>query len=183
MTTPAGDTTLRRTSQPYYPPAGTYFVVKTRGLIPWIIRRATGCWADHAGIFIDHEGGIVEAEPGGVRYGRIDEYDGCRIAVNTGEDMTVDQRRVVAATARDMVGERYNDLGIVDDGLESLGLRWRWLTRRAEADHEVICSQAVAIAGHKAGLDWRNGRAGYSEVTPADLARRPGMQPWPTRAA
>lgn len=176
---PPGEAVFKRAARSYYPPAGTYFVVKTSGLIPWLIRRACHSWADHAGVFIDNEGGIVEAEPGGVRAGHIGEYAGCRIAVNLGEDMTVDQRRIVAQAAKDMVGEAYNVLGIVDDGLEALGAPWKWLARHAENDHEVICSQAVALAGHKAGLDWRGGRTGYSEVTPADLARRPGVVPWP----
>lgn len=162
-----------------FPPAGVYGVVKTRGFFPWVVRRATHSWANHAFIFIDDEGAIVEAEPGGVRHNRIGSYSGCRIAVNLGDEMTVDERRAVAQAATDMVGEDYNFLGIVDDGLEALGIPWKWLTRRAEGDHEVLCSQVVALAGHKAGLDWRGGRAGYSEVTPADLARRSGMRPWP----
>ena len=176
-----GETVFKR-QVPYYPPAGTYFVVKTHGWVPWIVRRATHSWANHAGIFVDDEGGIIEAEPGGVRYARIDEYAGCRVAVNTAEGMTAEQRRIVAQTARDVVGEPYNDLAIVDDGLESLGWRWRWLAKRAAGEHEVICSQVVAVVGLKAGLNWCCGRETAAEVTPADLARRPGMQPWPAPA-
>ena len=174
-------TPLKRAVPSIWPPAGTYGVVKTRGLVPWIIRRATHGWADHAFVVVDNAGGIVEAEPGGARKGHLAEYFGCRIAVNSAEDTTVQQRAIVAAAALRTVGVPYNNLGIVDDGIEALGWHWRWLTSRAAGDHELICSQLVAQCGHEAGLDWRCGRAGYSEVTPADLARRFGMQPWPGR--
>lgn len=172
------ETTFRRdgAASPW-PAAGLYGVVKTSGLIPWIIRRATHSQFDHAFVVIE-DGAIVEAEPGGVRLGHLSEYYGCRIAINSGEEMTVQQRIVVATTARAMVGKPYNDLAIVDDGLESLGWRWRWLVKRASGDGEVVCSQLVAIAGHAAGLDWRGGAATSAETTPAMLARRPGMQPW-----
>lgn len=175
----AGDTVLKRAVQPYYPPAGTYGVVRTRGLIPWIIRAATKSPYDHAFIVVDDEGAIVEAEPGGARHNRIDDYEGHRIALNLGETTTADQRRIIAQAATDAVGEPYNTLGIIDDGLESLGARWAWLAKYAAGDGEVLCSQLVAVCGRKAGLDWLCGKAYPGEVTPADLARRPGMQPWP----
>lgn len=165
-----------------WPAAGLYGVVKTSGLIPWIIRRATSGWADHAFV-IAEDGVIVEAEPGGVRLGHLSEYYGNRIAINDGEDMSVDQRGAVVAAAKAMIGKPYDDLAIVDDGLESLGWHWRWLARRADGDGELICSEVVARAGSAAGLDWRCGAATTAEVTPAMLARRPGMTPWTYPAA
>lgn len=163
-----------------WPAAGLYGVVKTSGFVPWVIRRATHSQFDHAFVILA-DGVIVEAEPGGVRLGHLWEYAGCRIAVNSGEDMTVAQRTTVADVARAMVGIPYGDLQIADDGLECLGWHWRWLAKRAGADHEVVCSQLVAQAGQSAGLDWRGGAATVAEVTPAMLARRPGMMPftWP----
>jgi hypothetical protein len=160
-----------------WPSAGLYGVVKTHGLIPWIIRRATSGWADHAFVILE-DGAIVEAEPGGVRLGHLSEYYGCRIAVNSAEEMTVAQRTTVAATAKTMIGKPYNDLAIADDGLECLGWHWRWLLKRASGDGEVVCSQMVALCGQAAGLNWRGGAASNTETTPAMLARRPVMQPW-----
>jgi len=160
-----------------WPTAGRYFVVKTHGFVPWVIRRACHSWADHAGIILD-DGAIVEAEPGGVRLGHLSEYYGCRIAINSAEEVTVDQRVTVVATAKEMIGKPYNDLAIVDDGLESLGWHWHKLAKWASDDGEVVCSQLVALAGQAAGLDWRGGAQTTTEVTPGDLARRPGMTPW-----
>lgn len=160
-----------------WPDAGRYFAVKTHGVFPWLVRRGTHSWADHAGIILP-DGAIVEAEPGGVRLGRLSEYYGCRIAINSAEEMTVAQRTAVVVTAKTMVGKAYDDLAIADDGLECLGWHWRWLLNRASDNGEVVCSQMVALCGQAAGLDWRGGADTTTETTPAMLARRPGMQPW-----
>lgn len=172
--------TLPRHARPSgpWPPIGSYFVVRTHGFVPWVIRRATHSWADHAGVVTDPDGGIVEAEPGGARRGHLSEYAGCRIAVNLGEVMTDVQRDRVAVAALGMVGVAYNDLDIADLGLEALGAHWRRLARWASDDGELICSQLVAKAGQAADVDWLCGRDNPVQVTPADLARRPTMQPW-----
>lgn len=172
------ETTFRRdpAASPW-PATGRYFVVKTSGFVPWVIRRATHSAYDHAGIVLE-DGAIIEAEPGGVRIGHLSEYYRCRIAINSGEDMTVEQRTAVVAAARAMVGVPYDDLAIVDDGLESLGWHWRWLAKRAAGNGELICSALVARAGSAAGLDWSCGQPDFEQVTPAMLARRDGMQPW-----
>lgn len=173
------ETILRHAEPPSpWPQAGLYFVVKTHGFIPWVIRRATRSPYDHAGIVVDYNGGIVEAEPGGVRRGHLSEYAGCRIAINAAEDTSVTQRATVADAAVRMLNTPYDELAIVDDGLEALGWRWRWLAKRAASNGELICSQLVAIAGHSAGLDWSCRQSSFAEVTPAMLARRPGMVPW-----
>lgn len=171
------ETTFRRDAASPWPAAGLYGVVKTSGLVPWIIRRAGHSWADHAFVILE-DGAIVEAEPGGSRIGHLSEYYRCRIAINSAEDMTVEQRAAVAAAARAMVGVPYDDLAIVDDGLESLGWHWRWLAKRAAGNGELICSALVARAGSAAGLDWSCGQPDFEQVTPAMLARRPGVQPW-----
>lgn len=173
------ETVFRHNTPPSpWPLAGLYFVVQTHGLFPWIVRRATHSAFDHAGIVTDPDGGIVEAEPGGVRRGHLSEYAGCRIALNSDEDMTVAQRAVVAEAALGMVGLQYNDLAIIDDGLNALRWHWRWLARHAATDGEVVCSQLVALAGSNAGLNWRCSQMSFAEVTPAMLARRPEMRSW-----
>lgn len=171
------ETTFRRDAASPWPAAGRYGVVKTSGWIPWIIRRATHSQFDHAFVTLE-DGALVEAEPGGVRIGHLSEYYKCRIAINSGEDMTVDQRTQVVAAARAMVGKAYDDLAIAEDGLESLGWHWRWLLNRASSNGEVVCSQMVALCGQAAGLDWRGGADTTTETTPAMLARRPGVQSW-----
>lgn len=158
------------------PKAGYYGVVQTPGWFPWVIQKATRSWADHAFMLVDDHGTLVEAMPGGVRYGHLSQYEGCRAAFNLGERMTDAQRMQVVAAAEAMVGTPYNDIGIVDDGLAALGWHWRLLARLANGDHELDCSQAVALMGKAARLNWSCGRQVLCEVTPGDLQRRPGMR-------
>jgi uncharacterized protein YycO len=172
------DITFRRdpAASPW-PAAGLYGVVKTSGLVPWVIRRATHSQFDHAFVVLE-DGAVVEAEPAGVRLGHLSEYYGCRIAINSAEEMSVEQHAAVVAAAKAMIGVPYDDLAIVDDGIEALGWHWRWLARHAAGNGELICSALVARAGHAASLDWSCGQPDFEQVTPALLARRPGMQPW-----
>ncbi len=162
----------------HYPPAGTCVVVRTRGFVPWVIRRATRSWCDHALIVTDDHGTIVEAVPGGVRTGHLSEYARCPMAANTEEPVTAASRRLIAAAAQTMAGTPYNDLAIVDDGLGALGWHWQWLARHAAGDHELICSALCVKAAAFAGLDWSCGKTDPEQVTPGDLARRPYMREW-----
>lgn len=155
---------------PWYPPKGSYVCVKTRGIGAWLVRVGTRSWADHAFIVVDDRGGIVEAMPGGVRKGHITEYSGRRTAVCT--EGTAAQRDRVVWAALGMVGIPYDDLDLVDIGLECVGIRWRWLQRAVERSRSVICSQAVAVCGRSAKLDWSCGQELLCDVTPAMLASR-----------
>ena len=153
---------------PWYPPVGSFVVVSTPGLAGWVISRATHSWANHALIVVNDAGGIVEAEPGGVRAGHLSEYSGRRTAVCTqGIDA---QRAAVAKAALGMVGVPYDDLDIVDIGLETIGIKWGWLEHLVEKQRSIICSQMVAKCGQIAGLDWSCGQSDLAEVTPAMLA-------------
>lgn len=157
-------------SAPWYPKTGSYVVVSTPGWRSEVIRLATHSWADHALIVVNDAGGIVEAEPGGVRLGHLTEYSGRKTAVCTqGTDA---QRQLVAQAALAMVGVPYDDLDIVDIGLECIGIRFGWLEALVEKQKSIICSQLVAKCGMKAGLDWSCGKADLAEVTPAMLAAR-----------
>jgi uncharacterized protein YycO len=153
---------------------GTYFCVGTPGFAETIIKAATHSLVDHCGIITSTDGALVEAMPGGVRRAHIVEYFGRGLYLSAPEG-TPQQRNQIAEIAEAQVGTPYNDLAIVDDGLESLGVFWGWLANLANGDHEVICSQLVAMCADKAGLDWMCGKKRASEVTPADLKRRPGM--------
>jgi hypothetical protein len=155
---------------------GRYIVVSSPGIVPRIIERITRSSFSHAAQIVSTGGDIIEAMPGGVRRAHISEYAGRRMLINS-DPMSSGQQAALVAAAEAMVAVSYNDLAIVDDGLESLGVRWSWLARLANADHETICSQLVALIGVHAGYDWLCGKQYASEVRPADLARRPGMRP------
>ncbi len=175
MDTSTGTVTFRRV-----PAAGLYGCVQTRGFWPWLIRRATRSWANHAFVSIG-DGHIIEAEPGGVRVRDISEYAGCRIAYNDTEPTTDLQRAQVAEYASNLRGEAYDWIADTTDGLAALGLRWRILgTISHRARRAVMCSELVAEAGRAANLDWLCGQPDPAQVTPAMLAQRLTEQPWNT---
>jgi hypothetical protein len=155
---------------PWYPPVGSYVVVSTPGWRSRVIRLATRSWADHALIVVNDAGGIVEAEPGGVRLGHLTEYSGRRAQTCT--QGSAAQRQVVAKSALGMVGLRYDDLDIVDIGLGCIGIKWGWLERLVEQQKSIVCSQLVAKCGQIAGLDWSCGQKDLALVTPGMLAAR-----------
>ena len=62
-------------------------------------------------------------------------------------------------------------------GLEDLGWHWRLLARIARVDKRLMCSQTTVACGKAAGLDWLCGRSSADQVSPGDLANRPGVQP------
>lgn len=153
---------------------GTYFCVGTPGLAEDLIKLGTHSLVDHCGIVVSETGDVVEAMLGGVRRANLSEYHGRRLYLSSPEGSGV-QRAHVAAFAEEKVGTPYNLLAIANDGLESIGLFWAWLTNLVGHDHGVICSWLVAMCGQEAGFDWSCGKKNLSEVTPAMLNRRPGM--------
>lgn len=152
---------------------GRYICVGGRGFVPRVIEAATRSKFCHVVMVETSDGGIIEAMPGGVRRAHISQYAGLPACSNLAERMTSAQQGQIVAAAQGMLGTAYNDIGLVDDGLESLGLAWKWLANLSSADREVLCSQAVAMMGAAAGFDWSCGKRKLSEVTPANLARRP----------
>lgn len=161
----------------FAPPPGCYGVVKAGGFYAWLIRAATKSKYDHAFVVCDNLR-IIEAAPSGARWAELADYDGCEILYNTGEAMSDAQRKAVVAEAVTLLGTPYGWTDIVRLGLRTLGIQWGWLTRRADNERAMICSQIVARCGEAAGLDWNCGREAPAAVTPADLAKRDGMQPW-----
>lgn len=160
-----------------YPLPGSYVVVRTGGIVPWIIRAATDGWSNHAFI-VGYDGAIIEAQPGGVRVGHLGDYKGCRMAVNSDEDYPrPDSRALVVNAAMKMVGKPYNEIDLLELGLESLGLGWWLLAKVAADDGGVICSQLVAAIGKQVGLAWMCGKRNAADVRPVDLEERPGMTP------
>jgi hypothetical protein len=156
---------------------GYYGLVRTPGEIPWLIRRATRSRYDHAFITLG-DGQIAEAEPGHVRISPIVKYAAARtLAFSTGEQLTDVQRTAVAAKARSLAGAGYNFAAIAEQALADMGWQWRWLVRFAANDHDLDCSQLVAVSGVAAGVtQWLCGKQA-DQVTPGDLGRLPGVQP------
>lgn len=157
---------------------GFYVCVGTPGLGPLAIKLGTHSRYDHTFMITSMEGEIVQAMPGGVEKAHISQYAGRPMKISSGISMNKAQQDALVKAAYSMVGTPYNDLGIFDDGLEAIGAHWRWLADVASGDHELICSQAVALMGKAAGYDWMCGKRDSSEVTPADLAKQKWMYPY-----
>lgn len=159
---------------PTYTP-GRYVCVSGTGIGDRIIQLGTLSRYSHVFMIETPDGGIIQAMPGGVVRANISDYAGRPMLANS-DPMDADQQQDLLASMRGMLGTKYNDAGIVDDGLECLGIFWNWLGNIANSDGEVICSQMTVLVGAAAGYDWMCGKKRASEVTPAKLARRPGMQ-------
>jgi uncharacterized protein YycO len=155
---------------------GNYVCVQTGSLFGRLIRAFTRSPYDHAFIYCGN-GQIVEATARGVRLDSLSLYAGARAVANTGEAMTDAQRATVVAAARSTAGREYNFADITVIALRLLGFRWKWLKRAADDRDADICSEDVCEAGAAAGLDWQCGEPDPAFVTPADLARRPGVVP------
>jgi hypothetical protein len=166
---------------------GDYGVVRTTGFVPWCIRLLTRSAYDHVFIVIGADGNgdydIVEAEPAGARYAKLSEYEGYDMLFNTGEPLTDAQRDAIVAEAHRLVGTPYGFLDIVRLGL-MLTIRRapKWLTKRADAEQAIICSQLVAMCGRAAGVDWLCGQSTPAMVTPGMLATRIATQGWTRHA-
>lgn len=160
------------------PEPGSYVVVRTSGWVAETIRILTGGWSNHAFI-VGHDGKIIEAQPGGVVISSLEKYKGCRMAVNSPDDYnrSTDPEKVVNA-ALSFIGRPYNDIDILELGLESVGLGMWALRKIANDDGAVICSQMVAAAGHLSGINWTCGKKSFAEVRPVDLEERPGVKPF-----
>lgn len=125
-------------------------------------------------------GDIIEAVRR-VSYGWADGYDdviwstGRLPAHLTPDD---DQRQEIVAALRDMLGDRYNVVDILAIGVAQPRIdagrmaHWSehppWYIRRLNNDHREICSQAIAKAYSKAGIELVPGRPACL-VSPGDL--------------
>lgn len=158
-------------------PRGCFGVVSTPGVVPWLIRHGTHSPYNHTFITLG-AGQIVEAEPGRVRISPIIKYAAAKhLAFSTGQTLTGEQHTQISAKARSLVGVEYNFATIADQALADLGWHWRWLIRVAADDHDLDCSQLVAVCGQAAGADeWLCGKS-PDQVTPGDLGRLPGVLP------
>ena len=156
---------------------GRYVCVATPDPVGWLIRRITHSSVNHVFI-VTGPGEIIEARPrGGVCRGTLAEYAGRYAVANTAEAMTQAQRIASAAEAEKQLRTGYNFWADADIGLEDLGWHWRLLARIARVDKRLMCSQMTVACGKAAGLDWMCGKATADQVSPGDLANRPGVEP------
>lgn len=157
---------------------GRYVCLQTPGWMGWIIRKATRSSFNHV-VVTGPDGLIVEATPHGVRVTSLSRYANHLACANLDEPMTAAQGLQVWAAAESMVNEPYNWPDLLVLGAEDLGWHWNLLFKVLGSPPWRICSQLVALAGAaaKPPLNWRSGDTYADQVTPAQLALRPGVVP------
>ena len=164
---------------------GRYMCVRTGGWLAWLIRKATRSRVNHT-VIIGPGGDIVEATPRGVHKARLSDYAGMYAVANADEPMTDEQGMEIWSAALGMAGDGYDFADLPVLGLDCLGWHWNLLFRILGVLPWRICSQAAVMAGAVCvpPMVWLCGKLGADQVTPADLARRPGMRRvvWDTRA-
>ncbi len=160
------------------PTIGTYGCVHTGGWEATAIRIGTRSHYNHVFLVVDDQGGIIEADPGGARRSNINAYGTDNILYSR-DVLTPTQQTKLVTKAETLLGTQYGWLDIARLSLRSLGIQWEWLTRAADNEKTLICSQLVALCGQAAGLDWNCGREAPAAVTPADLANRITAVPAP----
>jgi hypothetical protein len=164
------------------PKAGDFFVARTEGAIPRMIRYITCSRVNHAGIYIG--GGIVvETKPGGIRYSSLNLYRNAIWSTDRlpGELIpTVEQRRLIVDNCRALIGIPYGMLDVVAIALAQsrLGNRVKqdrplheqsWFVKRVAMKTKLICSEFVDFVYKESGIHLFNDGRIESLVSPQDL--------------
>lgn len=153
---------------------GDYFLTQISGFGGTLIRIAQAFAGDasrytHAGIFLD-DGTIIEAMPGGARIVSNEATLRRRPLAISQFDIDEDARARIVEIARGYKGVPYNFADYLTIGLDSIGIRPKWLRNKIHSSKSMICSQLVdkiySVAGVKLFDDGRD----PGDVTPGDLA-------------
>jgi hypothetical protein len=174
---------------------GSYFLAHITGPVGYGIAlgqalAGSGSRWTHAGLILDTDGTILEAEPGGARIANISKYDGRPLLVSDGpvqwflakaraeiepaigwdpraEAMA---RSNVVTETRKLVGVPYSGLDYLALAALHLHLPSKWIRDRVQSSGHMICSQLVDAVYLRAGIHlFSDGRL-PGDVMPADLA-------------
>jgi cell wall-associated NlpC family hydrolase len=176
-------------------PVGSFFLTTVPGWGGYLISLGQALagdpsrW-DHAGIVVDSDGTVVEAEPGGARIGHLSAYAGQPLLVCDGpvqrelalfdagqirwdrsrDDLEQFLRDDVVTEARKLIGTPYSIADYVALGLLHLHLPSTWVRQRVETSGHLICSALVDRAMCRAGIHLFDDGRLSGDVMPADLA-------------
>lgn len=162
---------------PYQPRPGDIGLSYSDSFIGKIIRIAqalVGDWAvySHAFIVLD-DGYIMEALPQGASVQRLDKYPEGSV-VYSQFDLTESQRADICVEALRLEGTPYGWLDFLAIGLHRFVKRDhflpRFVHRKVQSSGKMICSQLVAEAYRRAGVDL-DPHTDPQYVTPGDLAK------------
>jgi cell wall-associated NlpC family hydrolase len=149
------------------PRAGAFGLVRTGGWAAWLIRVGTRSTVNHAFVYIG-DGRIIEAEPDGATESDVSKYSS---VIWSAVPMTDEQSSAIVAWAKAQKGVPYGWLDIAVLSLAAFGIHNRWIDRRIENTHYLICSQLVDKAYELGDVHLFDDGRLPGQVTPGDLLR------------
>ena len=153
----------------YEPQRGDYFVISSKGLIPFLIQIGTRSKDNHAGLYVG-DNQVIEAMPGGVRLSPVTKYSD--IIWNKHEELTEPQREAIVKEALKHLGNKYSFLDYVAIIMRIIGLpSSTWLANLLAKSSNVICSELVARVYRSVGISIEGDKPDFY-ITPADLSYR-----------
>ncbi|MFD5308303.1 C40 family peptidase [Streptomyces ardesiacus] len=154
------------------PLPGDFGLTKIRGLAGAFVNF--GQWfvgdfapVQHALVYVGN-GMVVQAMPSGAELIRLEDASPV-VKWSTGLiELKPWQRLKIADETNGLVGTPYSFLDYVSIALERLGVRPRWVLERVAGTGHLICSQLVALAYERAGIELFPGTF-PGDITPGDL--------------
>lgn len=166
------------------PVPGDYFVTRSSGRLPRLIKLITRSPVSHAGIYVG-DGQIIEARPSGAGYADVAQYlteattwSHGKFLPNAPDDVEVRDR--IVKFAKEVIGTRYGFLDLIVIGLAQTSLgrkvnpalaysKQPWWVRRMSRMDRMICSQLVDECYNRAGVHLFNDGRLHQFVSPGDL--------------
>lgn len=157
---------------------GDIILVRSRGLIRWLIRVITRSRVNHVQLVVTADGLVLEATPfGGASWGFANPG-----GTVVSPPLTDAQRAGVHAVAKALHGIRYSFGGVLALGLAQYGVTPPSVKRKIARPDELFCSQLADVAWMLLGFNaFTDGRT-PQDVTPGDLDRLAAADGWPRRA-
>jgi hypothetical protein len=167
-----------------HPVFGDYFVTRSSGRLPWLIKLITRSPVSHAGIYVGGEQ-IIEARPSGAGYADLAQYMTEETTWSHGAFLPdapgdADVREKIVKFALEVIGTKYGFLDLIVIGLAQTSLgrkvdptlaysKQPWWVRRMSRLDRMICSQLVDECYNRAGVHlFTDGRL-HQFVSPGDL--------------
>lgn len=113
-------------------------------------------------------GYIIEAEPGGAKFSRLDKYPD---ATFSNIPLTENERYDICEAGIRMEGVPYSFLDYIALGLTHINICAEPVRRRVESSGKMICSQLCAEAYRQAGVELFPDKRLPMDVTPGDIHR------------
>ena len=155
----------------YMPKPGDIGLTGSKTLTGRVVKAAQALIDDHSYVthtfIVLYDGYIIEAQPGGATFDRLDKYPD---ATFSRFDLTDDQRQDICVEAIKMHGTPYSWLDYLALGLTHWRIAPSWVRKRVASSGHMICSQLCVEAYHRAGLTIPgNGYNHPMDITPVKL--------------